>query len=127
MGPLAGFIAGYLLGTKAGPESVEQIRKAWEVISTSEEFQGIRAMALGYLQNLLSQGGGELTSQIQSLVSGNGDILKALGDSDESLMAVWSKLSTSQEFQMLIASGTAMLGGVLAQSTAAFSQQSRGH
>lgn len=127
MGPLAGFIVGYLLGAKAGPESVEQLRKAWESISASEEFQGMSAMALGYLQNILSQGGGELASQIQSLVAGNGDVLKALGDSDESLMAVWSKLSTSQEFQMLLASGTAMLGGMLAQGTAAFSQQSRGH
>lgn len=82
---------------------------------------------MGYLQNVLAQGGGEITNQIQSLVAGNGDVLKAIGGGDESLMAAWSKISESQEFQMLLASGTAMLGGVLAQGTAAFSQPQRSH
>ena len=124
MGSLAGFIVGYLIGAKNGADSVEELRKAWAVVSSSDEFQAMSGMAMGYLQTILAQGGGELTNQIQSLVSGNGDVLKALGDSDESLMAVWAKVSASQEFQMLLASGTAMLGGMLAQGTSSFSQRS---
>lgn len=123
MGALAGFVVGYLLGARSGPEGLEQLAKAWEAISASDEFQGARAMALGYLQTLVAQGGGELGAQLRTLVAGQGDLLKGLGD-DQVLMEAWSKLSASQEFQALLASGTAMLGGVLAQGTASLTPRS---
>jgi hypothetical protein len=57
MGALIGFVFGYLVGAKAGPEGLEELRKAWEVVSKSEEFQALGATAKGFLLNLLTQGG----------------------------------------------------------------------
>ncbi len=125
MGTLAGFVVGFLLGTKAGPDGLEELRKAWEVVSKSEEFQSISGMALGYLQNAFAQNGTELVNQLQSLLAGGEALSQAVGNNgDDDLIKTWQKISASQEFQMLLASGTAMLGGVLAQGTAAFTQRS---
>lgn len=124
MGTLAGFVVGFLVGARSGPESVQQIVKAWEAISSSEEFLGMRAMALGYLQSLLAQGGGELGDQLRSLLAGQIDLAKANGHGDHGLIAAWSKISASEEFRALLASGTAMLGGMLAQGAAAFPPRS---
>ena len=40
MGALIGFMVGYALGTQAGPESLEKLRRAWEEIAASDEFKG---------------------------------------------------------------------------------------
>jgi hypothetical protein len=44
------------------------------------------------------------------------------------LGAAWSRISESQEFQALVAGGTAMIGNLLAQGTAAAAGRSaQGH
>ena len=129
MGALIGFVFGYVVGAKAGPEGLEELRKAWEVVSKSEEFQGLVATAKGLLLNLVTRGGAGLSSQLQSLTSGNGDLLKMIGAADGGgLEDAWARISQSQEFKALLASGTAMLGNVMAQGTAVVSGRSQpGH
>jgi hypothetical protein len=129
MGALIGFIFGYVVGTKAGPEGLEELRKAWDVVSKSDEFQALLAAATGFAQNLVAQGGASLAGQMQSMASGNGDLLKMIGAADSAgLGAAWSRISESQEFQALVAGGTAMIGNLLAQGTAAAAGRSaQGH
>jgi hypothetical protein len=129
MGALIGFVFGYLVGAKAGPEGLEELRKAWEVVSKSEEFQALGATAKGFLLNLLTQGGTGLSSQLQLLTTGNGDLLKMIGAADGGgLEDAWARISESQEFKALLASGTAMLGNVLAQGAAVMSGRTQpGH
>jgi hypothetical protein len=129
MGALIGFVFGYVVGAKAGPDGLEELRKAWEVVSKSEEFQGLVATAKGLLLNLVTQGGAGLSSPLQSLTSGNGDLRKMIGAADGGgLEDAWARISQSQEFKALLASGTAMLGNLLAQGTAVVSGRSQpGH
>jgi hypothetical protein len=42
---LAGFGAGYVLGSKAGRERYEQIRKAWDNAKDNPQLQGVAGMA----------------------------------------------------------------------------------
>src|SRR5262245_37952605 len=58
MGALIGFAFGYVVGAKAGPEGLEELRRAWQSISQSEEFKALIATATAYVQNAFSQGGG---------------------------------------------------------------------
>jgi|RhiMetdeSRZDD1v2_1073273.scaffolds.fasta_scaffold2426612_2 hypothetical protein len=129
MGALIGFMFGYVVGTKAGPEGLEELRKAWDVVSRSDEFQGLVAAATAYAQSLLAQGGASLAGQMQAMASGNGDLLKMVGAVDEGgFGAAWSRISESQEFRALLASGSAMIGNLLVQGTAAAARQSaQGH
>jgi hypothetical protein len=129
MGALIGFIFGYVVGTKAGPEGLEELRKAWDVVSKSDEFQALLAAAAGFAQNLVAQGGASLAGQMQSMASGNGDLLKMIGAAEGAgLGAAWSRISESQEFRALVASGTAMIGNWLAESTpVATGRSAQGH
>jgi hypothetical protein len=129
MGALIGFIFGYVVGAKAGPEGLEELRKAWDVVSRSDEFQGLVGAATAYVQNLMAQGGAGLAGQMQAMASGNGDLLKMIGAGDGvGFGAAWSRISESQEFQALLASGSAMVGNLLAQGSAAAARKSsQGH
>ena len=99
MGALIGFIFGYVVGAKAGPEGLEELRKAWDVISQSDEFQGLLAAATGFAQNLFAQGGAGLAGQIPSMASGNGELLKMIGAADGAgFGAAWARISETQEF-----------------------------
>ena len=129
MGALIGFMFGYVVGAKAGPEGLEELRKAWDVVSRSDEFQGLLAAATAYVQNLLAQGGTSLAGQMQSMASGNGELAKMIAAIDGAgVGAAWTRISETQEFRALLASGTAMIGNLLAQSPAAATRQSaQGH
>ncbi len=129
MGALIGFMFGYVVGTKAGPEGLEELRKAWNVVSRSDEFQGLLAAATAYVQNLLAHGGATLAGQMQSMGSGNGELAKMIAAVDGAgVGAAWTRISETQEFQALLASGPAMIGNLLAQSSGAAARQSaQGH
>jgi hypothetical protein len=80
MGALAGFIIGYLLGTKAGPEGVEQLRKSWDGIRRSEEFQGLVATATataGQVFERVTEGEGNVSDRLRSAIAGEtGDAVR---------------------------------------------------
>ncbi|HKE76199.1 MAG TPA: hypothetical protein VKB57_21460 [Acidimicrobiales bacterium] len=41
MGAIVGVVVGYVLGTRAGEKGWEELRDAWETISTSEEVRDL--------------------------------------------------------------------------------------
>jgi hypothetical protein len=60
MGALLGFVMGYYLGTKAGPERYEELRKAWQTIVNSEEFQDLLATGTAVWGSAVERGGSML-------------------------------------------------------------------
>jgi hypothetical protein len=53
MGTLVGFIFGYVVGAKAGPEGYQKLRDAWQEILASDEWQGLVSTATAFVQNAL--------------------------------------------------------------------------
>jgi hypothetical protein len=73
MGALAGFIVGYVLGTKAGPEALERLRRAWDDIRESEDFRDLVASATGMAEqvvNRVGEGDGNIADRVRSAVAG---------------------------------------------------------
>ena len=66
MGAMIGFLAGYLLGTRAGKEGLEELREAVTVIAQSEEVRALLAGGLAAAADLVSRGGGVLAERVAS-------------------------------------------------------------
>jgi hypothetical protein len=120
MGTLVGFVFGYVVGAKAGPEGYQKLRDAWEEILASDEWKGLVSTATAFVQNALARGGTALTEQMEATASGNGELGQAwrriTGDGD--LMEAWTAISESGALQHLLSSGMELLGGVLEQGRA---------
>ena len=125
MGALIGFIVGYSLGVKAGPEGYEKLRQAWQDISNSEEFKGLVATGTAMLENLLTQGRANIASEIDAMISRDGGMQKALqtvaGNGD--LMEAWSRISNSDQFRDLVSNGIAIVGSALEQGAAILTEK----
>lgn len=80
MGALAGFIIGYFLGTKAGPEGIERLRKSWDGIRKSEEFQDLVSTATttaGQLFERVTEGEGSVSDRLRTAIAGEtGDAVR---------------------------------------------------
>jgi hypothetical protein len=128
MGALAGFIVGYIAGVNSGPQGLEEMRKAWQVVSASEEFQGLLAAATGFVQNLIAQGGSSMAEQIQTLTSGNSELLKMMdGGADGGIRSALGKISETPEYQAIFASGAALLGKMLSRASTLSERVTPGH
>ncbi|HEV8065075.1 MAG TPA: hypothetical protein VGP46_09595 [Acidimicrobiales bacterium] len=57
MGAMIGFLVGYFLGVKAGPKGYEELREAWQVISTSDEVKDLVSGGMTIVKELARQGG----------------------------------------------------------------------
>jgi|SRR5271156_140256 len=121
MGALLGFMLGYVLGAKAGPESYDELRKAWETIVNSEEFKSLLGVGTTFVQGMLQQGQQSLGDTLSGLTSGNGDLgdaLKKLSGNGQ-LMDAWNIVSQSPELQSLLATGVSFVGGAFERGRAA--------
>lgn len=56
MGAMIGFVLGYWMGVKAGPNGYEELMRAWRTISSSEEIKDMLAGGLAALGDALKQG-----------------------------------------------------------------------
>lgn len=125
MGALIGFILGYSLGVKAGPEGYEKLRRAWQDISSSEEFKGLVATGTAMVENLLSQARTNIAGEIEAMTAQDGGMQKALqavaGNGE--LMDAWNRISNSDQFRSLLSNGIAIVGGALEQGAALLTEQ----
>lgn len=80
-----GFVAGYLLGAKAGPKAVAQLSEAWKVIQGSDEFKvalsGAVSVAATFMQKAMSPSGRGASNwgygnAVSALVGGVADMMK---------------------------------------------------
>lgn len=120
MKTLLGFAAGYVLGARTGQQGLEELRKAWQEILASDEVRGLLALLKAHAQDALAQAGGSLAQDLRDAGQGKGPFAEALGGlGSADLLASWSRLAESEEVRKLVANGSALLGGVLAQALSA--------
>ena len=110
MGGLVGFLLGYYVGAKDGPERLEQLLRSAQEILSSTEFQSLQAGVMALVQQTLGQ--------IQQGVAQPGADAMNAG-------AAWRVISESPEFRGMLATGASLLQGVL--STVAPQARSNGH
>jgi hypothetical protein len=127
MGALAGFIVGYIAGVNAGPQGVDELRKAWQTISQSEESQGFAGAVTAFVKNLLAQGSGQAVEQVATLANGRSELFRMFENGSRNALEVLRKISESPESQAFFASGAAFLGNVLSRATAATDRMGQGH
>lgn len=111
MGGLVGFLLGYYLGAKDGPERLEKLIQSAHDVANSTEFQALRASLMTVVQQTLGQ-----VQQNMGAVNGSGSM--AAGEA-------WKVISESPEFRGLVASGATLLQGVL--SSVAPQNRGNGH
>jgi hypothetical protein len=123
MGALIGFMVGYYLGTKAGPNGIEELMEAWRSIQESEDFQGLVQTVKATAESTIQQGIGAAMKLVGDLTQAGGEFgasqLKELAGANGNLQGVWDTLSQSAEVRGLVSSGTALIAQLLAQGTAA--------
>jgi hypothetical protein len=120
MGAVLGFVMGYILGAKEGPERFEELRKAWETIVNSEEFQGMVNTGTSLFMSTVQNGKASIGEALGGLMSGDGQLGETLSSftNNGALMDAWKTLSKSPEIQSLIMNGVAMFGGLIMQRRA---------
>jgi|HubBroStandDraft_2_1064218.scaffolds.fasta_scaffold127988_2 hypothetical protein len=121
MGAVLGFMMGYVLGAKEGPERFEELRKAWETIVNSEEFQGLLNTGTSFFMSAVQNGKASIGETLGGLFSGDGQLGETLSSfsNNGALMDAWKTLSKSPEIQSTILSAVAMFGGLMMQWRAA--------
>lgn len=120
MGALLGFMLGFVLGAKAGPERFDELRRAWQTIVNSDEFQGIVGAGTAFVQSKIQDGQASINEALSGLLSGKGDLANSFKgfSGNGALMDAWETLSNSPEIQKLLAGGAAMLAGFLIKERA---------
>lgn len=112
MGTLLGFALGFYLGTKAGPEGIDELVKAWQTIQESEDFKALSATAQATVQGLIEQGGAGVANFIAGLTGTRGE-----PESERRVEAarngrpqgLWAALSQSGQVQELVSTGAALV------------------
>ena len=64
MGVIIGWMVGYVMGTKAGEEGLEELKKSWTTIRQSEEAQRMVSGGFAMGKSLLSRGGGMIVERL---------------------------------------------------------------
>jgi hypothetical protein len=120
MGAALGFMIGYVLGAKEGPEHFEELRKAWQTIVNSEEFQGMLNTGTALFMSTVQNGKASIAEALGGLLSGDGQLGETLSSfsNNGALMDAWKTLSKSPEIQSTILSAVGMLGGLMMQRRA---------
>jgi hypothetical protein len=106
MGALAGFILGYVLGMKQGPEGFAEMRTAWEQILGAPEVKALPERAPS-IADLTADGGNGLLAHIEGLVEGN-----------EQLAGAWRAPAGNEAVHSVVATGLTIAGGMLERGMA---------
>ena len=99
MGGLVGFLLGYYVGAKDGPERLEQLLRSAQEILDSTEFQSLQTSLRALAQQTLGQ--------LQQ------NVTPRPGSDAISAGAAWKVISESPEFRGLLATGASLLQGVI--------------
>jgi len=113
MRTLLGFAIGYYLGSKTGPNGIDELLKAWQTIKESEDYQALAATLSATLESAMHRGG-EAAAKLIAGVSSLGDEsgaeqIKETVGANGNLEGLWEKISQSAEVGGLLSTGAAMV------------------
>ncbi len=113
MGTLLGFAIGYYLGSRTGPNAIDDMLKAWQTIKESEDYQALAATLSATLESVMHRGGeaaGKWIAGVSSLGDEFGaEPIKKTTGANGNLEGLWEKISQSAEIQGLVSTGAAMV------------------
>ena len=104
MGGLVGFLLGYYLGAKDGPERLTKLLQSAQDVANSTEFQALRTSLMSLAQQTLGQVQQSVSGQRESETINAGD--------------AWKVILESPEVRGLLATGASLLQSVLASVVA---------
>ena len=107
MGTLGGFVVGYVLGAKTGPQAFDKLGQAWEAVSSSKEFKALVAAAF--------EEGHDLAEKLKEVADERGELRAAL-----------QVISESPEFKALVGGATTVATGVLGKGMELLGGRSNG-
>jgi hypothetical protein len=123
MGTLLGFALGFYLGTKAGPNGVNELAQAWQTIKESEDFQALSATATATLESLMEQGAAGVAKLVAGLMGAQdqpgSEHPEEITGKDGNLQGLWAAVSQSADVQGLVSTGAAMVMQLLEQGMSA--------
>jgi hypothetical protein len=64
MAAVIAFLAGYVLGTRAGKEGLDELKDAWETIASSGEVKDLLTGGVAIARDLVTRGGGMLADRL---------------------------------------------------------------
>jgi hypothetical protein len=64
MAAVIALVVGYVMGARAGEESLEELKQAFKTISTSREVKDLVVGGLAIGREVLSRGGGKLADRL---------------------------------------------------------------
>jgi hypothetical protein len=104
MSTLSGFVVGFVLGAKHGPEGLARLREAWRAVLETKEVQGVLGTAAPELAALADGGG-------------------------ERLLAAAKQIAASEEMRELVSGGVALARQLFDRGLEAIGEQlgRRGH
>jgi hypothetical protein len=113
MGTLLGFAVGFYLGTKAGPNGLNELAEAWQTIRESEEFQGLSATARSTLESLMQQGAtgvGQFVTGLMGAEEESGsERPEEAAARNGNLQGLWSAVSQAFQGPSLASTGADLL------------------
>jgi len=69
MGTMIGFLLGYYLGVKAGPNGYEELQASWATITSSAEMRDLVSGGISVARDLLRQGGAIVAGRLADPVA----------------------------------------------------------
>jgi hypothetical protein len=122
MGTLLGFALGFYLGTKAGPDGIDELAKAWQTISESEDFLALSATARSTLEGLIQQGGASVGKLLAALTGAGAETGFEQRDRDQwaagkngNFEGLWLGATQAAQGQALLSAGAALVMQLLEQ------------
>ncbi len=64
MAAVIAFVAGYVLGTRAGKEGFDELKEAWQTISSSAEVKDLLTGGVSIARDMVARGGGMLAERL---------------------------------------------------------------
>ena len=127
MGALLGFALGFYLGTKGGPDGIDELAKAWQTISESEDFRALSATARSTLEGLVQQGGASVGKLLSALTGAGAERDAGSGQRephqeahrDGNLEGLWLGAAQAADGQTLLSAGAALVMQLLEQGLSA--------
>lgn len=120
MGALVGFVVGYMLGAKQGPDGYAKLRQTVDTVLGSPEFKamverGLDLSALLGFQRDGKAGANGAAGQLKALLEHNGE----MGSS-------WRTIADSETVKSLVAGGLSLASGLLERGMAFLGERRNG-